>query len=158
MTMSQRHSQSGMFAFKKKDKYIWPSTFPRHQLNHHLFPIKFLKVIPIQSWGPSFNFSIWFLSLLGDDRPDLVEEAISWQKQHREKETIRLCLKHFRQHNYLEVFESLQKKTKIQLEHPLLTQVQELISDSAIFLTKIIVSSSILHLFWEGTTRELKSL
>ena len=96
----------------------------RHQLNQHLFPIRFLKVIPIQSWGPSFNFSIWFLSLLGDDRPDLVEEAIAWQKQHREKETIRLCLKHFRQHNYLEVFESLQKKTKIQLEHPLLTQVK----------------------------------
>jgi len=95
----------------------------RHQLNQHLFPIRFLKVIPIQSWGPSFNFSIWFLSLLGDDRPDLVEEAISWQKQYREKETIRLCLKHFRQHNYLEVFESLQKKTKIQLEHPLLTEL-----------------------------------
>ena len=125
MTMSPKLSLSG-------ELLLWGTTcckvwsFPRHQLNQHLFPIRFLKVIPIQSWGLSFNFSIWFLSLLGDDRPELVEEAIVWQKQHREKETIRLCLKHFRQHNYLEVFESLQKKTKIQLEHPLLTQVKKL--------------------------------
>lgn len=95
----------------------------RHQLNNHLFPIRYLKVIPIQSWGPSFNFSIWYLSLLGDDRPDLVREAALWQEQYREKETIRLCLKHFRQQNYLEVFECLQKKTRIDLEHPLLTKL-----------------------------------
>ena len=43
--------------------------------------------------------------------------------QFREKEAIRLCLKHFRQKNYNEVFESLQKKTKIQLEHPRLTEL-----------------------------------
>jgi len=95
----------------------------RHKLNDHLLPIRYLKVVPIQSWGPSFNFSIWFLSLLGDDRPDVVERATAWQLQYREKETIRLCLKHFRQHNYLEVFESLQKRTRIQLEHPLLTHL-----------------------------------
>merc|ERR1719228_865258 len=68
-----------------------------------------------------------FLSLLGDDSPDLVEEAISCQKQYREKKTIRLCLKHFRQHNYLEVFESLQKRTKIQLEHPLLSELHSIL-------------------------------
>ena len=34
-----------------------------------------------------------------------------------------MCLKHFRQKNYTEVFESLQKKTRIQLEDPLLTEL-----------------------------------
>ena len=43
--------------------------------------------------------------------------------QFREREAIRLCLKHFRQKNYNEVFASLQKKTKIQLEHPRLTEL-----------------------------------
>ena len=43
--------------------------------------------------------------------------------QYREREAIRLCLKHFRQKNYTEVFESLQKKTRIQLEDPLLTEL-----------------------------------
>ena len=116
-------------------------------------------MIPIQSWGPSFNFSIWFLSLLGDDRPDLVEEAISWQKQYREKETIRLCLKHFRQHNYLEVFESLQKKTKIQLEHPLLTEVCFVRTVPKVWQNhQLSPFSFIQHLCFVEITRVLKSL
>lgn len=45
--------------------------------------------------------------------------------QYREQEAIRLCLKHFRQHNYTEAFESLQKKTRIALEHPMLTHLHE---------------------------------
>ena len=45
--------------------------------------------------------------------------------QYREREAIRLCLKHFRQHNYTEAFESLQKRTKISLEHPVLTELHQ---------------------------------
>ncbi len=45
--------------------------------------------------------------------------------QYREKEAIRLCLKHFRQHNYYEAFECLQKRTRVQLEHPVLTGLYE---------------------------------
>lgn len=49
----------------------------------------------------------------------------SSHEQYREQEAIRLCLKHFRQHNYTEAFESLQKKTRIALEHPMLTHLHE---------------------------------
>ena len=45
--------------------------------------------------------------------------------QYREQEAIRLCIKHFRQHNYTEAFESLQKKTRIALEHPMLTHLHD---------------------------------
>ena len=43
--------------------------------------------------------------------------------QYREREAIRLCLKHFRQRQYTEAYEELQKKTKIELEHPILTEL-----------------------------------
>ena len=59
--------------------------------------------IKIKSHGPAFNYSIWFVSLTGDDSPALVRRLTSWHSEFRERETIRLCLKHFRQHNYLEV-------------------------------------------------------
>lgn len=36
-----------------------------------------------------------------------------------------MCLKHFRQHNYTEAFETLQKRTKVQLEDELLTKLHE---------------------------------
>ena len=43
--------------------------------------------------------------------------------QYRQREAIRLCLKHFRQHNYTEAFEYLQQKTNIQLEDPMLSEL-----------------------------------
>ncbi len=36
-----------------------------------------------------------------------------------------MCLKHFRQQNYLSVFDMLQKKTKIQLEDPVLSELHD---------------------------------
>ena len=40
---------------------------------------------------------------------------------------MRLCLKHLRQFDYTEAFHMLQKKAKVQLEHPLLTQLHSLL-------------------------------
>ena len=73
----------------------------KHQLNRQYFPCRFIKVVPIQSWEPSFNSSIWHIVLWGDDNPEVVKTALDWHDRFREEETIRLCLKHFRQHNYL---------------------------------------------------------
>ena len=47
----------------------------------------------------------------------------SFYYQFREKEAVRLCLKHLRQYDYSQAFELLQKKSKILLEHPLLTEL-----------------------------------
>ena len=132
-------------------------------MNGQYFPCRYIKIVPLQSWGPSFNFSIWHVSLEGEDSTSIIEPSLAWHDQvnktcprnicnlslwgpinktlsdlqyhepcfyiicffiqFREREAIRLCLKHFRQKNYNEVFASLQKKTKIQLEHPRLTEL-----------------------------------
>ena len=62
----------------------------KHQLNRQYFPSRFIKVVPIQH-----------IALYGDDNPEVVKSALDWHNKFREEETIRLCLKHFRQHNYL---------------------------------------------------------
>ena len=94
----------------------------KYFLHSNIFNASFIKILPLKSHGPAFNYSIWYVSLTGDDSPPMVKTLLNWHQDYRERETIRLCLKHFRQHNYLEAFESLQKKTKIQLEDPLLTE------------------------------------
>jgi Muskelin N-terminus len=43
--------------------------------------------------------------------------------QRQEQEVVRLCLKHFRQHKYVEAFEALQRHTRVVLEHPALTDL-----------------------------------
>lgn len=40
-------------------------------------------------------------------------------------ETIRLCLKHFRQKNMMDVYSNLQKTTSIELEHPLIEKLHQ---------------------------------
>ncbi|XP_068714480.1 muskelin-like isoform X2 [Montipora foliosa] len=97
----------------------------KHELHGKMFPCNFIKIVPIMSHGPSFNFSIWFVELQGVDDPEIVEPSLAWFNTYREREAIRLCLKHFRQQNYTEAFESLQKRTKISLEHQMLTELHE---------------------------------
>lgn len=45
--------------------------------------------------------------------------------QYREREAVRLCLKHLRQYDYSDAFEALQKRSKILLEHPLLSMLYQ---------------------------------
>jgi len=84
----------------------------KHKIDEQMFPCRFIKIVPLLSWGPSFNFSIWYVELSGIDDPDVVQPCLNWYSKYREQEAIRLCLKHFRQHNYTEAFESLQKKNQ----------------------------------------------
>ncbi|XP_039250977.2 muskelin-like [Styela clava] len=101
-----------------------PETFHmKHRIDGQLFPCRFIKIVPLLSWGSAFNFSIWYVELRGIEETEIVQPCLKWYYEHREREAIRLCLKHFRQHNYVEAFQSLQKKTKITLEHPLLTEL-----------------------------------
>ncbi|XP_023686924.1 muskelin [Paramormyrops kingsleyae] len=97
----------------------------KHKIEEQMFPCRFIKIVPLMSWGPSFNFSIWYIELHGIEEPGVVQPCLNWYSKYREQEAIRLCLKHFRQHNYTEAFESLQKKTRVALEHALLTELHD---------------------------------
>lgn len=105
-----------------------PETFKlKHQINGSQFTLRYIKIVPIQAHSPSFNFSIWFIELRGCDDHVQVKDAISWFTNFRQREAIRLCLKHLRQHNFSEAFDSLQKRTKVQLEDELLTRLHLLL-------------------------------
>ncbi|XP_048465952.1 muskelin [Rhincodon typus] len=137
----------------------------KHKIDDQMFPCRFIKIVPLMSWGPSFNFSIWYVELHGIDEPDIVQPCLNWYSKmlpdlYREQEAIRLCLKHFRQHNYTEAFESLQKKTKIALEHPMLTELHEKLVLKGDFDTcegliekAVSVFAETVYLFggWDGT-------
>lgn len=101
------------------------------ELRHHdlgtgeLAPIVLLKIVPMLSWGPSFNFSIWFVELLGHDDPFYVRDSLRRYDMSRELELVRLCLKHFRQQGYGQAFRALQAETGVQLEDARMTELHE---------------------------------
>ncbi|KAJ3265912.1 Muskelin 1, intracellular mediator containing kelch motif [Chytriomyces hyalinus] len=97
----------------------------KHKVNDVVFPCQYIKIAPHLAWGPNFNFSIWFVELKGISQPEHVDKIYWDYVNYRENEVIRLCMKHFRQRNYLDAFECLQKRTQLQLEDPLLTQLHD---------------------------------
>ena len=99
-----------------------------HSFHGTYFPSSYIKIVPDTTWGPAvLNFSIWFVKLSGVSNPVYVNPCIKFFTNRRQERAIKLCLKHLRQHNYSEAFESLQKRTKVQLEHPMLTQLHHIL-------------------------------
>ncbi|CAG8724349.1 22373_t:CDS:10, partial [Dentiscutata erythropus] len=98
----------------------------KHRTNQVLLPCQYIKIVPLAAYGPDFNFSIWYIELKGVQSPEIVQ-------QFRENEAIRLCLKHFRQRNYLDAFNALQSKTKTPLEDPFITELYEQIVSNGDF-------------------------
>ena len=58
-----------------------PETFEiKHVIGRedNYFPVRFISILPLQSWGPSFNFSIWHVRLGGINDPKIVNASIDW--------------------------------------------------------------------------------
>ncbi|XP_017793080.1 PREDICTED: muskelin [Habropoda laboriosa] len=107
-----------------------PETFDlQHVLGNeeNYFPVRYIKILPLQSWGPSFNFSIWHVRLTGTDDPKIVKPSIEWLNAYRQKELVRLCMKHFRKLEQPEIVEALQRVTGVPLEHPRLTELYDVL-------------------------------
>ncbi|KAK6643717.1 hypothetical protein RUM43_005227 [Polyplax serrata] len=102
-------------------------------IDGHNVPCRFIKIVPLQCWGPSFNFSIWFVELRGIDDWSVVRPCLEWFNVQQEQEVIRLCLKHFRRYNYNDAFTALQAQTKVPLEDKFLTKLHTLLVDEGLF-------------------------
>ncbi|KAJ3119706.1 Muskelin 1, intracellular mediator containing kelch motif [Nowakowskiella sp. JEL0407] len=88
-----------------------------------MFPCLYIKVCPLLAWESNFPFSIWYIEVRGTVDPDIVHEAYWNYVNYREQQVLKLCLKHFRQRNYLSTFTSLQLQSQLSLEDPLITSL-----------------------------------
>ncbi|CAO3626285.1 unnamed protein product [Cunninghamella echinulata] len=86
-----------------------------------IFPIQYLKIVPISTFGANFNYSIWFMEVYGIDDSSVIDNLVTQYQNYQEVQTTRLCLKHFRQRNMMNVFNMIKTGTGIELEHPLVT-------------------------------------
>ncbi|CAI9718917.1 muskelin-like isoform X1 [Octopus vulgaris] len=110
-----------------KNDHVPETFYPLNEIDDNHFPVRYLKIVPLQAWGPSFNFSIWYIEIRGTDDAAAVKPCLNWYNMYREREAIRLCLKYFRQHHYKEAYDALQRKTNISLEHPILTKLHKIL-------------------------------
>ena len=122
-----------------------PETF---ELKHKMYsadegerdiPILYIKIIPLLSYGPSFNFSIWFVELQGIARYVItlisfhpsnisfsiedVHDGLFFFNDQRERQALRLILKLLREKGYMNAFRELENEAKINLEDNQITEL-----------------------------------
>lgn len=94
----------------------------------------FVQVIPLLSYGPSFNFSIWYIELLGLEDDLIVCHTLQNYNEQKEKTTIRLILKHLRTKGHFDAFRALSQETNIQLEDSEITDLYQCLVDEGDFV------------------------
>ncbi|KAI7898194.1 Muskelin N-terminus-domain-containing protein [Cokeromyces recurvatus] len=102
-------------------------TFPiRYTFRDLIFPIQYIKITPLATFGANFNYSIWYIEIRGIKEESIMKEVYEAYNKYKEMETIRLCLKHFRQRNMMSVYDALkQERPDIKLEDPLLSTLHQ---------------------------------
>lgn len=98
------------------------------------FPVLYIQVIPLLSYGPSFNFSIWYVELLGLEDDFIACNTLRGYNEKKEKTTIRLMLKHLRNKGHFEAFNALSRETNIKLEDPEVTNLFQFLVDLGDFV------------------------
>ncbi|KAM3960333.1 muskelin 1 [Aphomia sociella] len=103
----------------KKDSS--PETFRLiHRTTEGLYiPIRYLKIVPLQSWGPAFNYTIWYVELQGKNQDEFITTVMETINLRKEEEAVKILLKHLRRRRYKDAFEALSRESGVQLEGPL---------------------------------------
>ncbi|CAG4987014.1 unnamed protein product [Colias eurytheme] len=91
----------------------------RHRTSEGLYlPVDYIKIVPLQSWGPACNYTIWYVELEGKNQEDFISHALETINMRKEEEAVRILLKHLRRRRYKDAFEALSRETGVQLEGP----------------------------------------
>jgi muskelin len=69
--------------------------------------------VPLAAHQPKYNFSVWYIGLLGIKDPHLVSQMAVDYSNHSESNATRLILKHLRTRGHFSAFESLLKSSKL---------------------------------------------
>ncbi|KAI6037579.1 Muskelin N-terminus-domain-containing protein [Pisolithus marmoratus] len=85
------------------------------------FPSRFVKILPLSAHGQSFHVSIWHVSVSGIIEPSYVQSVRVRYDEYRETVVARHILKHLRQRRMLMPYTSILSRTRLELEHPLVT-------------------------------------
>jgi hypothetical protein len=71
------------------------------------FPVRYVKLVPLATHVPNYNFSVWYVALEGICEAKTVSRISSAYHEHRESLALRLILKHLRSRAYHSAFQVL---------------------------------------------------
>ena len=95
----------------------------KYSIEGHVFASRFIKIVPIVSWGGTFNHTIWHVSLHGTSDASIVSSAMSNFDRIRQEKALKLCMKFLRQANYLKTFDALTCESDVSFEDDILAKL-----------------------------------
>ncbi|KAI8639074.1 Muskelin N-terminus-domain-containing protein [Parasitella parasitica] len=123
-----------------------PETFAlKNQHGNMIFPVRYIKIVPLSAFGANFNYSIWYVVVRGANQENIIQRVCAEYENYKETETTRLCLKYFRQKNMMDVFHILKNRTGVELEHPLVSDLHRCLVVDADF----IAAEQVLHTVYQ---------
>ncbi|KOB75367.1 putative Muskelin [Operophtera brumata] len=157
----------------------------RHKTQDGLYlPVNYIKIVPLQSWGPAYNYSIWFVELMGMSQHDLISQALEtinlsgvqlegpvqsrlWNAlveegdfQLTEKiftEAVAGKFIHLRRRRYKDAFEALSRESGVQLEGPVQSRLwNALVEEGDFQLTEKIFTEAVAGKFIHLRRRRYK--
>ncbi|XP_026741062.1 muskelin isoform X1 [Trichoplusia ni] len=115
----------------KKDSA--PETFRlRYRTQEGLYlPVRYIKIVPQQSWGPAYNYTIWYVELQGKNQEEFISNALETINLRKEEEAVRMLLKHLRRRRYKDAFEALSRESGVRLEGPVQARLWNALVENA---------------------------
>ena len=92
-----------------------------------VFPVKYVKIVPIAAWGQNFNFSIWYVELCGCNNALLVKRALFGISKAKEAAAVKACMKFLRKKKYVSSFNALREESGFVLEDAFLSNLYNLL-------------------------------
>ncbi|KAI7872075.1 Muskelin N-terminus-domain-containing protein [Spinellus fusiger] len=103
-----------------------PETFRLEHINGNLlFPVQFIKIAPLSTFGLNFNYSLWYIELNGVQDRSIVNNAILEYEVYEERKAASRCLNYLRQNNMMDMFHALQQRMTFEYEHPILSELHK---------------------------------
>lgn len=79
------------------------------------FPCRYVKLVPLATHLPNYNFSVWYVALEGVSDARIVGQISASFHEHRESVALRLILKHLRSRAYHSAFQVLLESSRLEL-------------------------------------------
>lgn len=77
-------------------------------------PFQYIKIVPLATHSPNYNFSVWHVALHGWASGPLIPKAVQQYDEYRESMTTRLILKHLRERGHHAAFKELLHSSKLE--------------------------------------------
>ncbi|KAM0688331.1 Muskelin 1 [Conglomerata obtusa] len=105
-----------------------PEIFPLKISSNNMFILtRYLKIVPMQTWGINMNYCLWHVKLQGITNRDILLEMIKHNYRIITYECYKMIYKFLRREKKNDIINHIQNSTKIKTESEIVNKIRDLV-------------------------------